>query len=150
MYKKRIFIFFVLILVSFFKGDGYCSNFDIISSASLKKHTKKDHQELLGIKIESIKLTAYGKLIDIRYRVIDRKKASLVFSPKTHPSLVDRETGKKLYVPNTPKVGSLRSFGTAIEGKVYFMLFNNSVPLKRGSKVDLVIGDVIIEDLVIE
>jgi hypothetical protein len=150
MNKKIFFIFSVMLLFIFFSKDSIGSSFSNISSGSVKKQAQRDYQELLGIKIESLRLTAYGKLIDLRYRILDKKKALIIFSPKIHPYLVDVETNKKLHIPNTPKIGSLRSFGSAIEGRVYFMLFNNTVPLKKGAKVNLVIGDVIIEDLVIK
>jgi hypothetical protein len=150
MNKKIFFIFSVMLLFGFFSKDSIGSSFSNISSGSVKKQAQRDYQELLGIKIESLRLTAYGKLIDLRYRILDKKRASIIFSPKIHPYLVDVETNKKLHIPNTPKIGSLRSFGSAIEGRVYFMLFNNTVPLKKGAKVNLVIGDVIIEDLVIK
>lgn len=124
--------------------------FNNSSSIIKNKDEKISPQEKLGIKIETIRLTAYGKLIDLRFRVLDENKSSLIFNPKIKPYLIDSNTGNKYYVPNTPKVGSLRSYGTPVKNRVYFILFGNNGTLKKGSVVDIVIGDTTIEKLVIE
>lgn len=120
-------------------------------------HTSKINQkekilpeQKLGIKVESLRLTAYGKLVDFRFKVIDEERASVIFNPKLKPYLTDINTNSKFYIPNTPKVGSLRSYGTPVKNRVYFMLFANNGALKKGSKVNIVIGDTIIENLVVE
>lgn len=107
-------------------------------------------EKKLGIKVESLRLTAYGKLVDFRFRVLDEEKASVIFSPKLKPYLTDKNTNSKFYIPNTPKVGSLRSYGTPVKNRVYFMLFANNGALKKGSTVSIVIGDTTIENLVVE
>lgn len=145
-YKIAILISLVLISKSFAQEKKV-----LISHTSIvSEKKKKSYQEVLGIKVESIRLSAYGKIVDFRFRVLDEKKAIPIFSPKIKPCLVDLKTGNKCYIPDSPKIGSLRSFGTPVKNRVYFMLFNNSSSLKKGDKVNLIIGDVTIENLVLE
>jgi hypothetical protein len=49
------------------------------------------------------------------------------------------------------KVGKLRQTGPAAEGRVYWMVFGNPSQLvKRGNRVDVVIGDFRAEGIVVE
>lgn len=147
---KKILIF--LIFSFFFSPISFAKEafFKNESTITNKENGKISPQKRLGIEIISLRLTAYGKLIDFRYKVIDDKRASIIFNPKLQPYLVDTKTNNKFYVPNTPKIGALRSYGTPVKNRVYFMLFGNNGLLKKGSKVNIVIGDVTIEDLMIE
>lgn len=147
--NKKVLLVFALILLF---NNILLANSPSFQNISSKESEKKgDIEDILGIKVESIRLSAYGHVIDFRYRVLDEKKALPLFSSKVKPIIIDIETKKKLYVPNAPKVGSLRSFGVPIRGKVYFILFSNPGGLiKKGSKVNVVIGDTVIEKLVVE
>ena len=108
-------------------------------------------QEKWGLRVEGVRLTAAGSLLDFRYRVIDSEKVSVLVDRTAKPYLIDQASGKMLYVPNMPKVGSLRARGKPEADRVYFILFGNSRGLvKKGSKVSVVIGDVKLEDLVVE
>jgi hypothetical protein len=99
-------------------------------------------EEEWGVEIISIRATAQGRMIDFRYRVLDAQKAARLFERKTHPYLIDRNTGKVLAVPRTAKVGPLRNSNMPIAGKTYWMFFDNVQQLvKPGSMVDVVIGD---------
>jgi hypothetical protein len=62
------------------------------------------------------------------------------------------ETGLKVAVPNLPKVGSLRQrSGQPKREIVSFIVFNNPGQfIKSGSRVAVVIGDLSIEDLIVE
>jgi hypothetical protein len=99
-------------------------------------------EERWGIKIEAIRLSAYDSMVDFRYRIIDPEKAGPLTDRSAKPYLVDEATGEKFYVPNAAKIGSLRAKGTPIAGRTYFILFSNGKgTIKKGSKVDVVIGD---------
>jgi hypothetical protein len=105
-----------------------------------------------GIKPLSLRQSAGGYMLDFRYRIIDPERASILLDRKIKPYLIDQATGTKLFIPNMPKVGSLKH--TVVNpdvNKTYFMLFGNSRGLvKSGSKVTIVIGDFKQEDLVVE
>jgi hypothetical protein len=105
-----------------------------------------------GVKIEALRLSAAGYMIDLRYRVVDREKALPIFERKARPMLIDA-AGAQLAVPNTPKLGQLRSTGTrnVKEDRVYSMIFANPGRyVERGAKLTLVIGDARFDGLVVE
>lgn len=108
-------------------------------------------EETYGISIVGVKLSGNGYLVDFRYRVIDPGKASPLMDRKASPYLVDQATGEKSTVPTGPRMGSLRAKGTPVAGKVYFILFSNAKKaVRKGSKVDVVIGDFKAPGLIVE
>lgn len=109
-------------------------------------------KERWGIEVESLRLSAAGRLIDFRYKVLDPAKAATLGDPKAKPYLVDRTTGAKLTVPNTPKAGPLRQSAEILSaGKVYFTLFaNTGKAVRKGSKVTIVIGEFKAANLVVQ
>ncbi len=108
-------------------------------------------EERWGIEIVGVRLTAAGSLVDFRYRVSDSEKVSVFFDRNVKPYLIDQASGEIFYVPNMPRVGSLRAKGKPEAGRVYFILFGNSRRLvKKGSKITVVVGDAQLEDLVVE
>jgi hypothetical protein len=104
-----------------------------------------------GIEVESLSLSAADYMLDFRYRVIDAEKAIPILDRNTKPYLLDKETGGKYPVPCPPKVGPLRQTTLRPEtGRVYYMMFANPGKfLKKGKVVDVVIGDYVASDLVI-
>ena len=108
-------------------------------------------QERWGIEILGIRLTAAGKMLDFRYRVIDPEKASSLLSRQSNSYLVDQMTGTKLIVPRT-RLGPMRQ--TAVKplaNRQYFIFFTNRDGLvKPGSKVTVVIGDFKGENLIVQ
>lgn len=72
---------------------------------------------------------------------------------KLEPSLIDREAGVSLVVPMLEKVGSLRQTPTGKSelGKSYWMAFSNvGRRVKRGDRVDVVIGNFRAQGLAVE
>ncbi len=114
--------------------------------------TKHPVEQKWGIEIDGIRLSAAGYMLDFRYRVRDPNRAYPVFSRRTKPYLVDQVTGAKFMVPSSPKVGPLRQTTLKPEAdRIYFVMFANPGKfIKRGSKVDVVIGDFVAKDLVVE
>lgn len=106
-----------------------------------------------GIRIDALRLSAAGYVLDFRYRVVDAARAAPLLDGKQRPYLLDGK-GAKLGVPDTPILGSLRQ--TSRNGKVstnhsYFMLFANPGKyLKPGDRVTLVVGDARVPDLTVE
>jgi hypothetical protein len=111
-----------------------------------------DYRALLGIQVESLRLSAADMVVDMRYRVLDAEKARTVHKKGLTISLIDEATNSVLKVPSPAYVGPLRQRSDRIQaGKVYFMLFANGGRVVRpGSKVTLVLGDVRIPHLVVE
>lgn len=108
--------------------------------------------ERWGIEVASLHLSAKGRMIDFRYRVLDPDKAALLGDRSFKPMLTDLATGAVLRVPSFPKTGSMRQTSAKMEaGRIYFMLFANSgMPVKTGSQVTVTIGDFRAEGLTIQ
>lgn len=108
--------------------------------------------EDMGIRVESLRLTAADTMIDLRFRITDPERAAPFFSRRTDLQLVDPASGARLAVPNTPKLGKLRQVARKdMPDRSYFMLFANPGRfLKAGSRVVLVAGDTRIGQFTVE
>lgn len=107
----------------------------------------------LGIRLEGLRLSAAGYVLDFRYRVIDPVRAAPLLDRKIRPYLLDEASGAQLGVPDTAKLGQLRTTGRnrVIHDRDYFILFANPGRfVQAGSKMTLVMGDVRIENLTVE
>jgi hypothetical protein len=96
-----------------------------------------------GIAPVSVRPAAGGFMIYFRYRVLDVDKVRPLFRDDIKPFLVDRTTGASLAMPADTKLGGLRSSPRTAPavGKEYYVLFaNSSKAVKKGSKVDVVMG----------
>lgn len=109
-------------------------------------------EEQWGIEVSSLRVSSNGMMVDFRYKVLDPQKAATLGDPRSRPYLMDEATGRKLLVPNTPKVGPLRQTAEQLkQGRIYFALFSNPGRMvKPGSKVTVVIGDFRVEHLTVE
>ena len=98
-----------------------------------------------------VKTAESGELIRFSWRVLDPNKAAALNNKKTEPSLVDPQAGVQLVVPSLEKIGQLRQSSTPVAGKSYWMAFSNpGRTVKRGDRVDVVIGQFRAEGLVVE
>ena len=88
-----------------------------------------------------VKAAESGELIRFNYRVLDPVKAAALNDKKAEPELIDSQAGVKLSVPQMEKVGKLRQSSTPKQGMAYWMAFANpTLAVKRGHRVDIVIG----------
>jgi hypothetical protein len=110
-----------------------------------------DLRDLWGVEIVRLNLTAYGHMVDFRFRVLDPVKAKPLLERNVDAHLVDEATGKALAVPDAPKTGRLRNKGVPETGRVYFVLFQNQGGLlEKGDRVSVVIGGFRAEGLTVE
>jgi hypothetical protein len=92
-----------------------------------------------------------GEIVRFNYRVLDPEKAAVLNDKKAEPELVDPEAGVKLVVPQLEKVGKLRQSSTPKTGMTYWMAFSNPTrAVKRGHRVDVVIGQFRANGLIVE
>jgi hypothetical protein len=112
------------------------------SEVASKKPEPSDPEKSFGIRILSLRPTAEGQMLDLRFRVVDPEKAKAVLDKGKKAYLLDAKTGKTLTVPVT-KAGPMRQTTLNPEaGRVYFMLFANPGGMvKVGGSVSLIIGD---------
>lgn len=111
---------------------------------------KKDIRGIIDV--QGVMLSAADYMLDFRYRVIDPERASDILSRNQKPYLVDQATGAKMVVPSPPKVGPLRQTTLKPQkNRTYYVMFANPGKfIKRDSKVDVVIGDFIVRDIVVK
>jgi len=111
-------------------------------------------EEKWGIRVEGIRLSAAGNIMDFRYRIVDADKALALVDRRLTPYVVDKTSGAKFTVPSSAKVGPMRQttkYGKPKQGRTYFVLFSNPGKfVKRGSQVSVVIGDFEADGLVVQ
>lgn len=107
-----------------------------------------------GIKVEGLRLSAAGSMLDFRYRVLDAKKAAPLLDGRTKPSLLDEAHGAKLGVPDTPVLGTIRQTArnhNILTDRTYFIMFGNpGKAVQSGDKLTLFLGQVKITDLIVQ
>ena len=104
-----------------------------------------------GVDSLSVRSVESGEIIRFAYRVINAEKAKPLNDKALEPALIDPTAGVKLVVPSLEKVGQLRQSGTPADGKAYWMAFSNKGRLvKRGDRVNVVIGPFRAENLIVE
>jgi hypothetical protein len=110
-----------------------------------------DPEKNFGIKIVSLRPTAGGQMLDLRFQVIDPEKAKAVLDKNKKAYLLDGQTGKTLPVPVT-KAGSMRQTTISPEaGRIYFILFSNpNRMVKEGGSISLIIGDFRKDSIVVD
>jgi len=110
------------------------------------------YQSVWGIEAPNVKAVESGVILRFSYRVLDPLKAKPLNDKAINPILESPEKGVRLSVPSMDKVGQLRQAPHEIEaGKSYWMAFSNSGRLlKRGDRVDIVIGSFHARGLLVE
>jgi hypothetical protein len=104
-----------------------------------------------GLDSLSVKAVESGEIIRFTYHIIDANKAKALNDKKAVPVLIDPQARVKLVIPELEQVGQLRQSSTAIAGRSYWMAFSNSGRLvKRGDRVNVVIGPFHADGLVVE
>ena len=109
------------------------------------------YESMWGVDSLRVKLAESGELVRFNYRVLDPEKAAALNDKKVEPELYDAEAGVKLVVPQMEKVGKLRQSSTPKAGMTYWMAFSNPTRVvKRGHRVDVVIGSFRANNLMVE
>ena len=104
-----------------------------------------------GVDALDVKWTESGEVIRVSYKVLDPEKARVLNDKKATPSLIDPRAGVSLVVPTMDKIGQLRQSIAPEAGRSYWMAFSNKGRLvKRGDRVNLLVGEFRAEGLVVE
>lgn len=109
--------------------------------------------EKWGIQVTGLHLAVGGRMLDLRYRVLDPNRAALWLKQQDETTcLVDPVSGKKVPLPDALRSGSLhRAASELAGGHTYFMYFPNpGQQFEKGSKVTLVMGNFRAENLTVE
>lgn len=104
-----------------------------------------------GIQVCSARLIMGNTFVDLRYKITNPEKASLL-AGNTQAYILDPATGAKFFLPTRPKEGSFPPTGNRLSpGRTLFAVVGNpGGVLKSGGKVSVVIGDSIPTDLIVE
>jgi hypothetical protein len=104
-----------------------------------------------GVDSLSVKWAESGELVRFSYRVLDPARAQSLNDKKAEPSLIDPSKGVSLVIPAMENIGQLRQAVAPEAGKSYWMAFSNKGRIvKRGDRVDVVIGPFRAENLVVD
>jgi hypothetical protein len=104
-----------------------------------------------GVDALTVKAVEAGELIRFSYEVLDPAKATTLNDKKLEPKLIAPDAKAVLVIPSLEKVGQLRQSSTPEAGKSYWMAFSNPRrTVKRGDRVNVVIGQFHAEGLVVE
>jgi hypothetical protein len=111
----------------------------------------KYYELVWGIDSLSVRLAESGEVVRFSYRVLDPAKARPINDKRSEPSLIDPRAGVSLVVPTMAKIGQLRQTAAPQPGKAYWMAFSNKGrPVKKGDRVDVVIGQFRAQGLVVD
>ncbi len=104
-----------------------------------------------GVDSLTVRLAESGEVVRFSYRVVDPDRARALNDKRSEPSLIDPRAGVRLVVPAMEKIGQLRQTGAPESGKAYWMAFSNKGrPVKKGDRVDVVIGQFRAQGLVVD
>jgi hypothetical protein len=111
----------------------------------------KYYELVWGVDSISVKLVESGELVRFTYRVLDPARARVLNDKQSTASLIDRRAGVSLVVPTMEKVGQLRQSAPPEAGRSYWMAFSNKGrPVRRGDRVDVMIGQFQASNLVVD
>jgi hypothetical protein len=117
----------------------------------LSQRAEMYYQAAWGVDELHVKVAESGQIIRFNYRVLDPAKAKILNDKKAEPELDDAQATVKLVVPEMEKVGKLRQQSKPKAGMTYWMAFSNpTLAVKRGHRVDVVIGSFRATNLVVE
>jgi hypothetical protein len=117
----------------------------------LPRRAKVYYQAAWGVDSLRLKWAESGEIIRFSYRVLDPDRAAALNDKKAEPALIDPQAGVSLVVPSVANIGKLRQSSTPQAGMSYWMAFSNKGRLvKRGDRVNVVIGHFKAEGLVVE
>ncbi len=104
-----------------------------------------------GVDVVGVRLVASDSMLEFRYKVLDVKKAEALNNKRWNPYLLDQASGAKLAVTTMEKIGQLRQTPPPVEGHIYWMVFANPGRMvKRGNRVNVVVGDFHADGLTVE
>ena len=104
-----------------------------------------------GVDSLTVKSVESGELVRFSYHVLDANKAKTLNDKKLDAFLIAPDARIRLSIPSLENVGQLRQSSTPEADKVYWMAFSNpGRRVRRGDRVDVVIGQFHAQGLVVE
>lgn len=107
-----------------------------------------------GIRLDGLRLSAHGYLLDLRYRVLDPARAAPLLDARKKVQLIDGARNAKLGVPESPVIGGMRQTSrnhVIYTDRDYFVLFvNPGRAVRSGETLDLAVDGVKIAQVTVE
>lgn len=105
-----------------------------------------------GIEVVGVYPAVHGRVLDLRYKILDVAKAASLPNETGSIYLIDEATGHTTQLPNSPKTGSIPQNPQKLEsGRTYSLSFpNQGDRFKSGSKLTLVIGSFRAQNLTVQ
>ncbi len=104
-------------------------------------------EEKFGVRFTFVATTANGGFIDLRYRIVDSGKArNFGHYTETSPMIVNEKTGA---IVDVTRMGL---HNHRVEpGRIYYVLFRNTGnSMQRGDRVTLQVGDLKLENVIVQ
>ncbi len=100
-------------------------------------------EERWGIRVHGAVLSMGNAFLDLRYEIVDAKKAALLANGRTPAYVMEYETGAKLPMTAPPKEGCFPPTGNRLAtGRMYSATIGNKgAVFKSGSYVCVLVGD---------
>jgi|ERR1700731_3371676 hypothetical protein len=118
---------------------------------NMSQHAKNYYGMMRGIDNLSVRRTASGNLIRFSYRVTDPVAARQLGEKTATAYLYGQASHALLEIPVMDKIGQLRQIGPLEVGQEYWMVFSNKGdPIKAGDRVDVFIGSLHIDGLIVQ
>jgi hypothetical protein len=101
-------------------------------------------EERYGARVDLVATAALGGMVELRFTVLDTKKADALFhDPDKMPRLLVEGVGQTLEPPS-----GMKHSMKMVNGGSYFILYGNrGGHVKEGSKISVVVGDIRLEHL---
>jgi hypothetical protein len=122
-------------------------------SAGVPRSLRAERYYALRYGVDHLKVRSVssGASLEFRYRVLDAGRAHILSDKRATPAMIDWKTGAKLAVPTMEQIGALRQAIDQEPGREYWMVFSNPGKLvKPGDRVDVVVGSLRLEGLIVE
>lgn len=105
-----------------------------------------------GIRVEGVRLTANGTMLDYRYHIEDAELAQSLHGEHERPSILHQRSGLIFQVPFISKVGSLKQNAKAPKvNRTYVILFSNPGRIvQSGDLVTIEQGPIRVADIPVE
>jgi hypothetical protein len=122
-----------------------------VESRNWHMRTGESLKRTWGVEVLGVHVASAGWMLTFRYKVLDPEKSKALLNRKSAAYLVDEASGARLAVPAMENIGELRQSKHAEVGRAYFVMFGNANQVvRRGGRVDVVIGDFHADGLIVE
>jgi len=109
--------------------------------------SKAAFEEVTGVRVLWVAVTAGGGMIDLRYQLLDTDKARVVHDRKRPPRLIHEGSGQ---VVSRPWMAHAHKRNLRVPVAYYQLLVNPGGVIKRGTLVTVAVGDARLEHVVVQ